>query len=670
MRHLRKILGCIFLANLLAVGAAHAETAIWSDDFELNPAASWTSTGVWHIGSPASGPVTNNLGYRTHSGANCASTQGYPYSQDVRLICTNYNGANFLSIPTANFFPRLRFWHWFNFDNALGYVEISTNGSNWMQLSPTYELNSSGAFINSSGVWSRPSIDLTAYSGTSVQLAFHFTCGCCYGNGLGWYVDDVEVDTGTPLLNLPESFEFDPKASDWSVDFGTWEIGKPTSGPPTNSLGYRAHNGTNCAGTVLNGDYANAADTRLISPLFIVPASGGPTLSYYQWYSFNNARGFVEINNGITSSITLTNTVITTNVVANGLNTNIYQLFGSPDTNYSTPLYWNSTIRGWTNGTKAMGAVPDAYNLGQYYFEVGAAPLSSIGQLYQADYRVTSFLPTPGSANTNFLSLQGVTWTADALGGSPVGYFGTNYTYSYTTNTTTSTNSSGSWTQISPTYLNVGIGTWTNATLDLSQYAGQVVEIAFHFNSGNCCGTSSGWYVDDLSMLTTPTFTVPTNQVILFGQTFTNNLAATNSNETSPTFSYGLAAPSTNAVVTGNKVAWTNAATAPGTYPIYVKVTDNGVVSVTNSFSVTVMLLPSQIVLTNSAFSTNGSKKFVFSVNTPWTNTTWRVVATTNLSNPAWIPIYTNQPAAGGTVTFTDTLSTNFLRRYYRAVFP
>ncbi len=64
----------------------------------------------------------------------------------------------------------------------------------------------------------------------------------------------------------------------------------------------------------------------------------------------------MEVNNGFTSSATaITNITITTNVVAAGLNTNIYQLFGATTPGYDAPLYWNSGLGGWTNATQALG---------------------------------------------------------------------------------------------------------------------------------------------------------------------------------------------------------------------------------------------------------------------------------------------------------------------------
>jgi hypothetical protein len=84
----------------LMAGPGQAQTVIWSDGFESNGASRWQANGPWKIGSPTAGPVDNSQGYRTHTGANCASTQGYLYNKDVRLVCINYNGASSLAVPT------------------------------------------------------------------------------------------------------------------------------------------------------------------------------------------------------------------------------------------------------------------------------------------------------------------------------------------------------------------------------------------------------------------------------------------------------------------------------------------------------------------------------------------------------------------------------------------
>jgi hypothetical protein len=668
MSRLRNIFACLCPALFLAASQARAQTPVWADNFETNAASRWQSSGVWKIGSPTAGPALNAAGHRAHSGTNCASTQSYAYNMDTRLVCIRYNGASSLLVPAADQLPRLRFWHWFHFANALGYVEISTNlGESWTQISPTYPENlSAGVDLNGGGVWSRPYIDLSLYAGQHVQIAFHFTSGGCCGNALGWFVDDVEVDTGTPVLNFPEGFEFNPNTSDWFEDFGTWEIGHPTSGPDA------AHTGTNCAATVLAGNYTNNVDSRLISPPFVVPASGNATLNYWQWYSFVNALGFVEVNNGITTITSTTNTIITTNTAATSLNTNIYQLFGAADPGYTTPFYWNPTIGGWTNNLgKALGNVYDLV-LPEYNFVAGNEPLAPV---YQAVYDyIADIAPAPESASpTNFIAWQGMTWNSRTDGSdNPVGYFGTNSSsYTYTTNTTV-TVSQTSWTQVSPTYTDASAKSWASVSLDLSAFAGQAVQVAFHFTSGGT-GTAPGWYVDDLSLAAAPELIVPTNQfIIAYGQKFTNSLAATNPIEPASLFTFALAAATTNVVVkTNGLVTWTGTNTPPGTYVVFVKVTDNNTppFSVTNNFSVTVLPLPSQLNLTNALLV---GHNFKFSIKTPWTNYTWWIVATTNLETSAsnWVPVYTNLTGHAGTVLFTDRLATNFLQRYYRAVFP
>lgn len=647
MNRLRNLFAGLCPALLLAAGLARAETPVWSDGFETNAASRWSLTGVWKVGSPTAGPAVNTAGYRTHSGTNCLSTLGYPYSQDARIVCTNYNGASSLLVPSTNQFPRLRFWHWFNFNNALGYVEISTNaGTNWIQLSPTY-LN-----LNGGGVWSRPSFDLSGYAGLNVQIAFHFTSGCCVGNGLGWFVDDVEVDTDTPILDVPESFE--SGEGDWSVDYGTWEVGKPTSGPGA------AHTGANCAATVLAGNYANNVDTRLLTPPFTVPTNS-PALRFWQWYNFENALGFVEINNGTVASTTITTTTITTNVTAS-LNTNIYQLSGAAAFGYSTPFYWNPTIGGWTNGVaKVLGNVYDLTYAG-YRFEAGNAPFVSVGQA-NVDYLAVTNIPVPQSAApTNFLTWQGMTWNSATPGfDNPVGYFGTNYSYSYTTNTTTTTAGSA-WQSFSQTTIKsvgtaaVNSGGWTNAAVDLSAYAGQVVQIAFHFTSGGLY-SAAGWYVDDVSVAAAPALNVPADQTIYFGQTLTNTLSATNSLDTGSIFTFGLASASSNVVVNTNGVlTWTNTAAPPGTYVIDVKVTDDQLppFSVTNNFSVTVLPLPPPVLtvsnqtvaigqtLAVTMSATNAylpNSTFTFSLPSPstnaWMDTNKGVLTWTNTTAPS-----------------------------------
>jgi hypothetical protein len=299
-------------AALLLTASVRAESVYWSDGFETNAPVNWTSTNGWHIAAPTAGPATNALGFRTHSGVRCATTQNYPNNQDTRLVCTNYGAADDgngnLVVPDASQTPRLRFWHWFSFANALGYVEIN-NGSGWTNVTPDFGPTT---YVTGGGVWSQPSIDLAPFAGQSIQIAFHFASGGCCGNALGWFIDDVSVVTNTLAVTNVENFE--TGAIGWSVDAGTWEIGRPTSGPNA------AHSGTNCAGTILAGNYPNNVDSRLLTPYFTVPSSSRVALEFASWYNFNNALGFVEVRIGTNSWNTLSATNLN---VSSGAWTNI-----------------------------------------------------------------------------------------------------------------------------------------------------------------------------------------------------------------------------------------------------------------------------------------------------------------------------------------------------------
>jgi hypothetical protein len=681
--------GFLCAALWLVAGSGRAETACWSDNFETNTASRWTTNSVWKIGAPTAGPA------KPHSGTRCAATgltANAPANADARLICTNYNGASTLTIPDADQYPRLRYWQWFNFVNAQGYVEIREEGStNWQVISAT-NFSSGSTADYSSGVWSRPSIDLSAFAGANVQIAFHFTSwGGGWGSDPGWYIDDVAVVTNTPVFNNLEGFEtgFD----DWSVDAGTWEIGKPTSGPNA------AHGGTNCAGTVLAGNYGWNMNTRLISPPFTVPATNRPTLRYAQWFKFVNAGGFVEVNNGDTSNTSITNTTITTNVVFSSFDTNTYQLSGAMVTGYSTPFYWNQTIGGWTNATKTLKNVQDTSGYvpkAGYYFEAGTTPLyGGVNTEY-----IGGITPLPQSAGaTNYLAWQGMIWTNVARNtNTPVGYFGTNYSYTYTTNTTVVTSASN-WQPLSTTNLSqanasISSGGWTNAALDLSDYAGQTVQVAFHFMSwGSGWGNAPGWYVDDVLVAENPELAMPDTQTNYAGQTLTVDLSTAATDNTFPddTLTFSLPSHSTNVSITADGIltwtntgikngvlTWTNNSVAPGTNVIYVKVSDTTetnygpLLATTNSFEIIFLPPPAPVLtvptnqtisirqtLTVTNFATNSflpSSKFTFSLLSSFTN----VTLTTN-----GVLTWTNTAALPGTNVISVTVKDNSVPPLY-----
>jgi hypothetical protein len=719
------------LALLVLLGAigAQSETVVWSDGFDTN-AINWTTNSIWKIGSPTTGPATNAAGYRAYSGSRCLTTGlkgNAPANVESRIICTNYNGQPYLSIPGSGSYPRLRFWQWFSFANALGYVEVQVQGStNWQGISTTNI--SVGGTTKAGGGWTRPSLDLSAFAGTNVQIAFHFLSGSSgYGNDLGWYVDDVTLVTGMPGFTNPENFE--GGLGDWVVNNGSWQVGKPTSGPNA------AYSGTNCAGTVMGGNYPENADTRLISPPFTIPLSNSPALHFWQWYQFDNADAFVEVSSAkiLTNFSYTTNFLLVTNV---NFDTTIFYVtnFYSPPQNYlQTNIF---SVTNFDTDTFSYKVT----NSGSVYLQTNTVTFTNLN----TGTNIFIVSNTPVYLQTNIFVFTNI---------NPFVTF-------VTTNSVLATNA---WQTISPVYLSTGSagvnsGGWSPLSLDLSSFEGQILRVAFHFQSGiNIYGSGPGWYIDNVSVTTSPVLTVPTNQTILAGQIFTATATATNSLDPDATYTFSFAARSTNAIITTNGViTWTNTTPALGTNFLVVVAADTNSppVLVTNSFSVTVLpaytiTMPADrtifagqtftalVVATNNvvpgttytfgfatrstnaiittsglinwtntrpAFGTSILSVVVASTNPPpvrvtnsftvdvWptnqftisnppagkkffllalqsqTNTTWQIQASTNLTD--WLPVWTNSTKTSGTLMYTDLLATNFPDRFYRGVYP
>lgn len=127
--------------------------------------------------------------------------------------------------------------------------------------------------------------------------------GCGSHVGFGWYVDEMTIETG------PET-SFVPSENSRRVGVGGRRItlverrrigryGKLACRPVDRGA---AHAGTNCAATVLNGNYPEDRDSRLVSQPFVVPpASTNPRLRFWHWWSFGSCDyGQMQIssNNG------------------------------------------------------------------------------------------------------------------------------------------------------------------------------------------------------------------------------------------------------------------------------------------------------------------------------------------------------------------------------------
>ncbi len=235
----------------------------------------YVTKGFWEVGIPTTGPNSS------YDGSKCLAT---------RLNGDYFNWANTMiisppvTVPLASQYPRFSFMEWHSFNQSdsnydHGRVLIKpSNDSTWVALSGNF-------FSNSSSVWSYVALDLGAYAGQSVQFAFQLDS---WYNDEGWYIDKVEIKTGIPVFNNPETWE--SGIGDWSVTNGTWEVGTPHGGPNA------AYQGTKCLATKLDGNYFSGVDSRVISPVFSLSPTIVPILRFRSWYNIGASDTcFVQI---------------------------------------------------------------------------------------------------------------------------------------------------------------------------------------------------------------------------------------------------------------------------------------------------------------------------------------------------------------------------------------
>jgi hypothetical protein len=351
----------------------------------------------------------------------------------------------------------------------------------------------------------------------------------------GWF--SIVSVTRAQTITWQENWELPAAQDNWAADFGFWEIGVPTFGPPTNSMGWRAHQGTNVAATVLNGDYTDDRQSRLISsPISVPSAETNPRLRFWHWWSFNASDyGEVQVstNNGV-SWIAL-----------------------SPKYGQGSPVNYHSDLR-WTQAWLDLSPYAGkTVRLGLYFFSfnsggggvdvapgwyvdemaIESGPLAAFSasdsfedaaaaDRWAADYGAWEIgAPTsgPGSAHggSNCLAtiLSGNYYDdrSSRVSSQPfvVPPAETNprlrfwHWWSFNASdygeVQVSTDNGGTWTVLA-TYNTSS--PWTRPQLDLVPYAGQTVRLGFYFYSYNSGGggvdVASGWYVDEVRLLHEP----------------------------------------------------------------------------------------------------------------------------------------------------------------------
>lgn len=246
-------------------------TTAVSENFD-NGYGDWFFTGgIWEIGEPRG----NNNHPVSQSGKGVLATRldgGYRSNFKSDAISPPF------TLPSASSQPRLRFQTWHQFGEAdFGLLYWRQSDPLTGQISWT-KLSDSGEFTGKSESWTRTSFSLADIAGQTGRFVFRAKA-VGTDSLLGWYIDDLEIETGAQSIKNPEGFE--NGIGDWIVQGGSWEAGKPVAGPR------QAFAGTSAVGTKLDGHYPSQANATLVSPPFRVPkSSSSPALRYWHWYEF------------------------------------------------------------------------------------------------------------------------------------------------------------------------------------------------------------------------------------------------------------------------------------------------------------------------------------------------------------------------------------------------
>ena len=334
-----------------------------------------------------------------------------------------------------------------------------------------------------------------------------------------------------------EGFETAQAQDDWSPDNGTWQIGVPTFGPATNSFGRRAFAGTNCAATVLGGNYTDNTSSRLIGPNITLPAANqNPRLRSWHWFRFNAGDfGEVQIK-------TATNDWQTISTVYSSTGGDVWSLVSIDLSAYAGQTVqigfyfeshgviccsYNDVEAGWYIDEVSVVCGPILFNNAEG-FEGGWGDWSSDGGTWEVG------MPTSGPGGAH----SGTNCTATVLGGNYLERAGSangassrlisppfvvpsatnnprlKFWHWFAFNSGDSgqvqiKDGTNGWVTVAGAHSSAGGGVWSQAGIDLSAYAGKSVRVGFLFQASGvvCCGyndTAAGWYIDDISLVSGP----------------------------------------------------------------------------------------------------------------------------------------------------------------------
>ncbi|MCO6491566.1 MAG: choice-of-anchor J domain-containing protein [Phaeodactylibacter sp.] len=376
-------------------------------------------------------------------------------------------------------------------------------------------------------MWTYPSVDLSDYAGQNIQIGFYFESTDAVPGladvSSGWYIDDVEIVTGPTVFNNPEGFE--NGLGDWYVTRGTWGTDDDFGCQTPGSIG----TGTNPG----NANYHDNVSSRLVSPLFQVPTDN-PRLRFWHWFSFSSGDlGRVQVlPQGATAWVNASPTYYNTS--SNMWTYPSVDLSDYAGQNIQIGFYFESTdavpgladvSSGWYIDDVEIVTGPTVFNnpegfengLGDWYVTRGTWGIDEeFGHLGQSSAGTGTVENPPTDEYHDDVSTSLVSPLFQVPNDNPQLQFWHWFRFSSGDFGRVQVLPEGStqWITISANFTNTSGGVWSPVLLDLNEFAGQNIQIGFHFQSvDNIIGVrdvDSGWYIDDVTILPIDTCPCPT----------------------------------------------------------------------------------------------------------------------------------------------------------------
>ena len=444
-----------------------------------------------------------------------------------------------------------------------------------------------------------PSVGTEASEGTAVDLVFS--------------VRAIET-----VIVLQEDYE--SGGTDWTIGNGIWEIGTPTAGPGG------SYSGTQCAGTVLNGNYPAYTDSRLVSATFQLPAVSAAEelhLRFMQWFSYSSYdSGQVQIQvqdeatgewgdwQDIGPSMVNTSpwSLMAIEITAYAGET---VRLGFYHTAHRSPSYSGSESTGWyIDDIEVVAKVPE-FTGG---FETGWGDWSADGGIWQ----VGPSTSVPGYSGNNCAGtvlnssyhawtdsrLVSATFQLPAVSAAEELHLRFMQWFSYSSYDSgqvqiqvqdEATGEWEDWQDIGPSMVNTS--PWSLMDIEITAYAGETVRLGFyhtaHRSPSYSGSESTGWYIDEINASIinyTPNLIPINNQVMDENGTLNVAVSATDLDGDPITLSVtglpGFGTFADNGDGTGS-IVFNPGYGDSGAYPITVTASD-GTLSDTEPFTLTV----------------------------------------------------------------------------------